>query len=80
MKLDVLLRRSGIKISDEEAKALAADLDSIIALLEQIPEPKTHKDHYTHFAHLAEDKAQSTDTEAILKNAKSVQNNMFKIG
>lgn len=80
MDIDILLRRSGIRLDDSQHENLKKDLEGIIALLEQIPE-LDEKICYTNFMKLAPDVMENHATrEDILKNAKSVKNDMFKIG
>ncbi len=84
MDINVLLRRSGLKANLAEVEVLEKDLENILAMIEQLPEPDASEEksiNIHHHAHLSKDELFNEATiYDILKNAKSVNNDMFKIG
>jgi len=81
MDINVLLRRAGLKASEQEIAVLEKDLENILQAIEQIPMPTVEEEKQVHGMHLAADEYQNDATkEEILKNAKSVEDDMFKVG
>jgi len=80
MDINVLLRRAGLKASEEEIAVLKKDFENIIQMLEQLPEPELKSEQTKHAMHLAKDEPFNDATkEAVLENAKDVEDGMYKI-
>jgi Asp-tRNA(Asn)/Glu-tRNA(Gln) amidotransferase C subunit len=81
MDINVLLRRSALKSSGKELLQLEKDLADILQILEQIPQPQDDVvNESVYYAPLqADEPFNDASRSDILKNAKCVENDMFKI-
>lgn len=87
MDINILLHRSGLSANQEEIEILEKDLENILATIKTIPDAENQREQYLHYMVLRPDivnfaTANENDhatKEAILANAKFLQDDMFKI-
>jgi hypothetical protein len=78
--LEVLLKRSAIKIDEKDKKGIENDLISLIALLNELPEPINNDISYSRFLNFAcENDQKEASRDDILLNAKNKKDFMFKV-
>lgn len=80
MDINFLLGKSGLKSAGQELLQLEKDLEDILKVLEQIPQPQNVASSSADHILLHEDEPfNEASKEDILQNAKCVENGMFKI-